>query len=148
MTGLPTAPLRLAAIIEGPLDDAWCAPTRLLRADHGAIASFLGVVRDHARGRAVTGLDYECYRPMAEQLLHALIAEAAARFDGALTALVAHGTGTMAPGQVSVAIHVGSAHRVAAFDACRHVIERIKQDLPVWKRERYADGSVAWLKGS
>ena len=139
---------REAVIVDGALGEAWCAPTALRAPGDGAIASFLGVVRDHARGRAVIGLHYDCYRPMAERVLGELIAEASARFDPALSAIVAHGTGAMAPGAVSVAIHVASAHRAPAFDACRHLIERLKQDLPVWKRERYGDGTEAWLKGS
>lgn len=142
------APLRSWTIIAGPLPPAYCAPLGLARHDQGAIASFLGVVRDHHHGRGVTRLVYECYRTMAERLLAELVAETAARFDPALQAQVAHGTGLLLPGQVAVAIHVGSAHRAAAFDACRHLIERIKEDLPVWKQEHYADGGSAWLKGS
>ena len=139
---------REAVIISGPLGADWCSGAALTAPGDGAIASFLGVVRDHARGRAVTALHYDCYRPMAERVLGELIAEAATRCDPQLSAIVAHGTGDMVPGEVSVAIHVASAHRVAAFDACRHLIERLKQDLPIWKRERYAEGDEAWLKGS
>ena len=139
---------REALIVDGPLPAAWCAPTLLARPDDGAIASFIGVVRNHARGQAVLGLHYECYRPMAERVLRELIAEAATRFDPQLSAIIVHGIGAIAPGEASVAIHIASAHRAPAFDACRHLIERLKQDLPVWKRERYADGSEAWLKGS
>ncbi len=84
---------------------------------------------------------------MAEKLLADLIAEAM-RFDADLIAHVHHGIGHMIPGQPSVAIHVATAHRVAAFDACRHLIERIKEDLPVWKQEFYDDGTSLWLKGS
>lgn len=134
---------REAVIVDGPLPGAWCAPTVLANPGAGAIASFLGVVRDQARG-----LPYECYRPMAERVLATLIAEAATRFDPQLSAIIAHGSGTMVPGEVSLAIHIASAHRAPACDACRHFIERLKQDLPVWKRERYADGSEAWLTGS
>lgn len=137
-----------ARIVDGPLPPELTQAAALRAPGHGGIASFLGVVRDHARGRAVAGLFYECYRPMAERVLAALIAEAAERFDAQLAAIVAHGTGAMAPGEVSLAIHVSSAHRGPAFDACRHLLERIKQDLPVWKRQRYADGSEEWLKGS
>jgi molybdopterin synthase catalytic subunit len=140
--------MRHAAIHDGPLPAALLAPTALLRRDHGAVASFLGVVRDHARGRAVLALHYECYRPMAEAVLGRLIAEAAERCDPHLAASIVHGIGPMVPGDVSVAIHVGSAHRAAAFDACRLLIERLKQDIPIWKRERYDDGSEAWLQGS
>lgn len=141
-------PLRLSGIVDGPLSGDHLAPVRLAHAEFGAIASFLGTVRNHHHDRDVTRLHYECYRPMADKMLAALIAEVAERHDRDLAASVHHGTGTMTPGQVSLAIHIASAHRVAAFDACRTLIERIKQDLPVWKREFYSDGSDAWLKGS
>jgi molybdopterin synthase catalytic subunit len=146
--GPAATPLRLSGIVDGPLTGDLLHPAALAHPASGAIASFLGTVRDHHHGRGVTRLHYECYRPMAEKVLAALVAEAAERCDPGLAASVHHGTGGMTPGQVSVVIHVASAHRVAAFDACRHLIERIKQDLPVWKRESYADGSDAWLKGS
>ena len=137
-----------SGIVAGPLADALLTPAALCAPDHGAIASFIGVVRNHHHGRGVTHLVYDCYQPMAERMLAELIAEAAARFDAGLSAQVHHGIGRMDPGQASVAIHVASAHRVAAFDACRHLIERIKQDLPVWKQEFYDDGTSLWLKGS
>jgi len=147
--------MRDAAIHDGPLPAALLSPAALIGPDHGAVASFLGVVRNRSRGgvaegpyRAVTALHYQCYRTMAEPMLGALIAETASLHDPELRARVVHGIGDMHPGDVSLAIHVSCAHRVAAFAACRHLIERIKQDLPVWKRERYADGSEQWLKGS
>src|ERR1700755_1267510 len=118
-------------IVEGPVPAAMLAPRGVIRPRRGAVSSFLGVVRDHAKGRAVSGLHYECYRPMAERVLARLAQEAAERF-GALAIEIAHATGPMRPGEVSVCIHVSSAHRAAACDAARHLIERIKQDLPVW----------------
>ena len=135
-------------IIDGPLPTALLTPAALCAPEHGAIASFIGVVRNHHHGRGVTHLVYDCYRPMAEKLLADLVLEAAAKFDPELRATIHHGIGRMDPGQPSVAIHVASAHRVAAFDACRHLIERIKEDLPVWKQEFYDDGTSLWLKGS
>jgi molybdopterin synthase catalytic subunit len=134
-------------IIDGPLPTALLTPAALTAPEHGAIASFIGVVRNHHDGRGVTHLVYDCYRPMAERMLAEFVAEAA-RFDPELTAHVHHGIGRMVPGEASVAIHVAAAHRVAAFAACRHLIERIKQDLPVWKQEFYDDGASLWLKGS
>jgi molybdopterin synthase catalytic subunit len=139
---------RASGIVDGPLGAGFASPLALAAPAHGALASFIGVVRDHHLGRDVTHLIYECYRPMAETVLAALIAETAERFDAELSALVHHGTGRMVPGEAAVTIHVATAHRAAAFDACRHLIERIKADLPVWKREFYTDGSDAWLKGS
>jgi molybdopterin synthase catalytic subunit len=139
------APLRRGTIHDGPLPADACSGARLTSSAHGAVASFLGVVRNHSRGAV---LHYECYRPMAEKVFAQLLAEAAERFDRDLAADITHGVGPMTPGDIALAIHVASAHRAAAFDACRHLIERIKHDLPVWKRECYADGSGAWLKGS
>lgn len=135
-------------IHDGPLPESALSAAPLRCREHGAVASFVGVVRDEHLGKGVTHLIYECYREMAEPMLQRLVDEARADHDPGLQAIVVHGTGRMDPGEASVAIHVSSAHRVAAFDACRQLIERIKQDLPVWKREFYADGSDAWLKGS
>jgi molybdopterin synthase catalytic subunit len=135
-------------IVAGPLPADLLSPVALACPEHGAVASFIGVVRNHHHGRGVTHLVYDCYQAMAERMLAALVAEAAERFDAHLQAQVHHGTGRMDPGQVAVAIHVACAHREAAFAACRHLIERIKEDLPVWKQEFYADGTALWLKGS
>jgi molybdopterin synthase catalytic subunit len=135
-------------IIDGPLPATFLTSQALCAANHGAIASFIGVVRNHHHGRGVTHLHYDCYRPMAEAMLAALISETQQRFAADLIATVHHGVGDMLPGHPSVAIHVACAHRVAAFDACRHLIERIKEDLPVWKQEFYDDGTSLWLKGS
>jgi molybdopterin synthase catalytic subunit len=136
------------AIHDGPLPPELCVPSRVIAPGRGAVSTFLGVVRDHAKGRGVTGLFYECYRPMAERVLTSLAREAAEKFDRELEVFVAHGTGAMAPGEVSVCILAASAHRGPACDAARHLIERIKQDLPVWKKQTFADGEVEWVQGS
>jgi molybdopterin synthase catalytic subunit len=152
VAGRPPLPTRRFLIHPGPLPAEWCAPLALRSPACGALASFLGVVRDHHHGRAVAALGYECYESMALAQLARLADEAAERCAAGLAAgisvAVAHGTGAMVPGDVALAVHVASAHREAAFSACRHLVERIKQDLPVWKRERYADGTEAWLPGS
>jgi molybdopterin synthase catalytic subunit len=113
---------------------------------HGATVTFEGRVRDRNRGREVVGLLYEAYRPMAEDTLHEIAAEAAERF-GADAVAALHRTGSLAVGDVSIAIAVSSAHRGAAFDAARYIIEQVKLRLPVWKQERYADGTIHWLDG-
>jgi molybdopterin synthase catalytic subunit len=143
------------ALHDGPLPAHLLSPVALLGPDHSATNSFLGVVRNRSRAgvpdgpyRAVSGLHYQCYRPMAEKILAGLIIETAALHDRELRASIIHAVGDLVPGEVSLAIHVASAHRAAAFAACRHLIERIKQDLPVWKHEHYTDGSSQWLKGS
>jgi molybdopterin synthase catalytic subunit len=152
MTGCPPSPAqrsaRASAIHDGPLPRSLCNAATLSGAANGAVATFLGVVRNRHRERGVTRLVYQCYRPMAERLLARLIDEAADRFDGALSALVVHGTGVMRPGDIALCIHVACSHRASAFDACRHLSERIAQDLPMWTREHYDDGTSSWLTGS
>ena len=113
----------------------------------GAAVLFLGVVRDHADGRPVTGMRYDAYEEMADQVL-ADIAEEAARRLGTDRLAVVHRTGELAIGEVSVAIAASSPHRAEAFDAARYVIEEIKKRLPVWKKERYADGQESWVEGA
>lgn len=110
----------------------------------GAVILFLGRVRDHNDGRSVTGLDYEVYGEMAERELHDIATEAAARFE--VTELRAiHRVAALEIGEISVAISVASPHRDAAYEASRYVIEEIKVRLPIWKRERYADGDTRWV---
>lgn len=110
---------------------------------HGAIATFAGVVRDHHAGRAVLRLEYHAYRPMARRILLAIADEAAGRWPGVRLAIV-HRLGTLEIGWTSVLIAAGSAHRAEAFEAARFAIERIKEDVPIWKKEFYEDGHV-WV---
>ncbi len=135
----------VSGLVDGPLGAAHWSPP--LSAGHGAVASFLGVVRDHAKGRGVTRLHYECYRPMAEKVL-ARIADEARRFDPTLAVTAWHGLGTMVPGEVSLVLHAASAHRGPAFDAVHWLLEEIKRELPVWKRQTFDDGSDEWVHGS
>jgi molybdopterin synthase catalytic subunit len=109
----------------------------------GALVSFLGVVRDHARGKRVLYLDYEAHPPMAEVQMRLLFDEARERF-GLERALVVHRTGRLGIGAASVAIVVATPHRGAGFEACRHLIDRLKETVPIWKKETYEDGS-AWI---
>lgn len=134
-----------AAITDQPLDPADILARTGDDAD-GAVLLFLGVVRDHADGRPVTGMTYEAYREMAEPVLHEIALETAARLGTDRVAL-AHRVGDLAVGDVSVAIAVSSPHRAEAYDASRHAIETLKRRLPVWKREHYADGDSEWVSG-
>jgi MoaE-MoaD fusion protein len=109
----------------------------------GAIATFLGTVRDNARGRAVESLEYEAYAPAAEKMLRQIGDEIRERWGIEHTAIV-HRTGRLDIGEVSVAIAVASAHRGDAFDACRYAIDRIKEIVPIWKKEFYEDGET-WI---
>jgi molybdopterin synthase catalytic subunit len=109
----------------------------------GAVVTFTGSVRDHARGRAVVALDYEAYAPAAEKMLARIGDEIAERWGLERVAIV-HRVGRLSVGEASVVIAVAAPHRDEAFAACRHAIERIKQIVPIWKREHYADGAV-WV---
>jgi molybdopterin converting factor subunit 1 len=109
----------------------------------GAIVTFVGTVRDNARGKAVTHLEYEAYGPAAEQMLAQIGDEIRERWGIEHTA-IAHRIGLLSIGEASVVISVASPHRDAAFDACRYAIERIKEIVPIWKKEHYADGA-SWI---
>ena len=109
----------------------------------GAIATFIGTVRDHGRGRKVTHLEYEAYAPAAELTMAQIGDEIRERW-GIDHVAITHRVGSLAVGEASVVISVASAHREGAFEACRYAIERIKEIVPIWKKEHYADGA-AWL---
>lgn len=109
----------------------------------GAIVTFVGTVRDNARGRQVVSLEYEAYPAAAEKMLVRIGDEIAGRW-GIERVAIWHRVGQLEVGEASVAIAVASAHRAEAFDACRHAIERIKQIVPIWKKEHYADGDT-WV---
>jgi molybdopterin synthase catalytic subunit len=125
-------PINHAAVQAAVADDA-----------HGAVTYFAGVVRDHHEGKAVTHIDYEVHADMARTILAGIAAEVAAKWPDATMACV-HRHGVVQVGEASVAIAVSTPHRAESFDACRYVIERIKQDLPVWKKEFHPDGSHTW----
>jgi molybdopterin synthase catalytic subunit len=109
----------------------------------GAIVTFDGVVRDNARGRGVLWLDYEAYPEAAEVQLRRIGDEIRERWS-VLAIAIEHRTGRLGIGEVSVVIAVSSAHRDAAFKANAYAIERIKQIVPIWKKEAYDDGET-WI---
>ena len=116
----------------------------LLDARVGGYASFEGWVRDHNDGRAVTGLRYEAYAAMAEREGEAILDEAMTRFP-LLDARCVHRTGALAIGELAVYVGAAAAHRDAAFAACRWIIDAVKDRVPIWKHERYAEGDAGWL---
>jgi molybdopterin synthase catalytic subunit len=109
----------------------------------GAIVTFTGVVRDNGRGQAVSALDYEAYAPAAEKML-AQIADEIDEKWGLKRVAIIHRTGLLPVGEASVVISISSPHREAAFHACLYAIERLKEIVPIWKKEHYADGA-AWI---
>jgi MoaE-MoaD fusion protein len=115
------------------------------RPEDGAIVIFDGIVRNHSRGRPTLYLDYEAYEGMAIEKLQELAVEARRRFAIRNLAIV-HRLGRLQIGESSVLIAVFSAHRAAAFDACRWLIDTLKRTVPIWKKEHFADGAV-WADG-
>jgi len=107
----------------------------------GAVATFSGTVRDSFQGRRVLHLEYEAYGSMAVKVLRAIGADLRSRFELGRIAIV-HRTGRLEIGETSVAIAVSAPNRRAALDACAQAIERLKAELPVWKKEFFEDGSV------
>jgi len=111
----------------------------------GAVCVFDGIVRDNTRGRATLYLDYEAYEEMALKQMQLLRAEAIEHYKVREVAIV-HRLGRLVVGETSVLIAVASAHRGAAFEACRWVIDTLKKTVPIWKKEQFADGAV-WADG-
>lgn len=135
--------MTVAVVTEAAID-----PARVLASvaspAHGATVLFLGTVRDHADGRAVDGLEYTAYQAMAVEELARVTDEAQSKFPGTRVA-VEHRLGALEPGDISVAVAAAHAHRAAAFDAARYVIEELKVRVPIWKQEQFTDGERTWV---
>lgn len=114
-------------------------------APDGAVCVFDGIVRNNTRGRETLFLDYEAYEEMALHQMRRLAAEALTKFPIRDVALI-HRLGRLEVGESSVFIAVASAHRAAAFDACRWLIDILKKTVPIWKKEHFVDGAV-WAAG-
>jgi molybdopterin synthase catalytic subunit len=131
------------AIGEGPIDVA-ALISAAQRPDCGAISTFVGTTRvDESEGASVEYLEYEAYRPMADRKLEEIGAEIERRWDVREVSVV-HRLGRVEPGEASVAIVVAAPRRGAAFEASRYAIERIKEIVPIWKREVWSDGYI-WV---
>jgi molybdopterin synthase catalytic subunit len=109
----------------------------------GAVVTFVGNTRDHNAGRKVDRLEYEAYPEMAVREMEGIAGEARQRF-GAIGVAIVHRVGVVEIGEASVAIAVSAAHRDAAFQACRFAIDRLKEIVPIWKKEHYQGGEV-WI---
>ena len=118
---------------------------RLKHAEDGAAVAFEGVVRNHTRGRQTLYLDYEAYEGMALKQMEELAEEALRRFKVRDVAIV-HRLGRLQIGETSVLIVVASAHRGAAYEASRWIIDTLKRSVPIWKKEYFVDGAV-WADG-
>ena len=107
--------------------------------ERGGLVTFTGTVRSETRGRRVRSLSYEAYPAMAERSMAGIGRDIESRWPGTRVAIV-HRVGTLEPGEAAVIIAVSAPHRAAAFEGCRHAIERLKADVPIWKKERFEDG--------
>jgi molybdopterin synthase catalytic subunit len=113
----------------------------------GGTCLFVGTVRDHSEAGEVAGLDYEAWEELAERRLHEIAGQIFEKWPVGKVALL-HRTGKLDVGDVSVAVACSAPHRADAFEACRHGIERIKQDVPIWKKESLITGEAEWVHGS
>ncbi|MFL6195825.1 MAG: molybdenum cofactor biosynthesis protein [Thermoanaerobaculia bacterium] len=134
-------PLR-AELVDGPIDVEQ-ATAAVSGPGRGAVVLFLGTVRDHHAGRPVERLTYSAYRTMALEGLRTIVADLESAAPG-LRAAIIHRLGEVPVGEASVVIATGSPHRAAAYEASRTALERLKAEIPIWKREHYADGEAAW----
>ena len=134
MSYLTDDPINARALVE-----------RVMRPSDGAYVLFEGVVRNHHHGKAVESIFYDAYRPMAEKEIETIVRDVAAQFPATAMAVV-HRLGLLLVGDASIAIVAASPHRAEAFAASRLLIDRIKETVPIWKKERGPDGEewVGW----
>lgn len=133
---LSAVPINIAAMLEG--------------AHHpgaGAVVLFSGETRDNNQGRSVTHLDYEAQESMANKMIGEILNEAMVKWSLKL-ALACHRTGRVAIGETAVVVITAAAHRREAYAASQYIIDRIKYEAPIWKREYFADGSSEWSKNA
>lgn len=116
---------------------------RVMRRSDGAYVLFEGVVRDHHEGKAVESIFYDAYRPMAEKEMEKIVREIEAQYPAVALTLL-HRLGHLVVGESSIAIVAASPHRAEAFAACRTTIDRIKETVPIWKKER-GPGGEEWV---
>ena len=116
----------------------------LARDSDGAMVTFLGIVRDNTEGDAVEALEYEAYDAMATTQMRQIADEAISRFQIGRVMMI-HRVGHLDVGEVSVLVAVSAPHRGAAFDACEHCIDQLKERVPIWKKEIFASGDARWV---
>ena len=136
----------MSHLTDSPIDSQALAKS-VMRSSDGACVVFEGVVRDHHEGKRVESIFYDAYRPMAEKEIQKIADDIHTRFPQVALAVV-HRLGKLNVGEASIVIACASPHRGEAFDACRYVIDRFKQTVPIWKKERGPSGEewVGWQK--
>ncbi len=141
----------MTAIVRAALTDQLIDTTehQALVSHHaaGAVVVFAGVVRDHDGGRTVLRLDYSSH-PSAEQTLAAVVAEIATDCSGVRAIAVSHRVGTLKLGDAALIVAVAADHRQAAFETCARLVDTVKERLPVWKHQFFADGTDEWVNSA
>lgn len=137
-------PADFCSLTRGPIPTSQLAED-LKTPEDGAVVVFEGIVRNHLGGRRTLHLEYEAYEPMAIRKMTEISSEARAKFRIHRVGII-HRLGRIEIGETSVAIIVTAEHRGAAFDACRYLIDRLKQVVPIWKKEFFEDGFI-WAEG-
>jgi len=131
-----------ASLVDTPIDPT-TAVLEVSSERAGAAVLFVGTVREHHRGRSVSKIFYDAYRPMALRVLERIAADLESE-DDPIRVHIVHRLGELSVGEASVAIAVSSPHRGAAFRICQLALERLKRETPIWKQEHYADGDATW----
>ncbi|MEV6427337.1 molybdenum cofactor biosynthesis protein MoaE [Nocardia sp. NPDC051463] len=141
MTTSEHAAVRLAAISDQPLNPAE-VEAAVTGPEHGAVVVFTGKVRNHDGGQAVSALEYSAH-PEAERFLRNCCTELAA--SSGLPVAAVHRIGALSVGDLAIVVAVAAPHRAEAFTACAELVDRIKHEVPIWKRQLFADGLSEWV---
>jgi molybdopterin synthase catalytic subunit len=134
--------VEFARVSAGPIALADCSAA-VGANDAGAIVTFAGIVRDHDGGRSVQSLEYEAH-PSAEDVIAAVAASVSTDFPGVRIA-IEHRVGSLVVGDLALACAVSSAHRAEAFAACARLVDEVKRQVPIWKQQRFGDGTSEWV---
>lgn len=138
-----TAEVVLVELTSEPID-LRTHETAVARAEAGAVVGFVGAVRDHDSGRTVTALEYSAH-PSAARVLSEVVAEQAGAASGVRAVAVSHRVGALEVGDAALVVAVAADHRAAAFATCSRIVDAVKEALPVWKHQRFADGTDEWV---
>ncbi|WP_280335272.1 molybdenum cofactor biosynthesis protein MoaE [Nocardia wallacei] len=133
--------VRLTAISDRPLDPAE-VERAVIGPEHGAVVVFTGMVRNHDGGQAISALEYSAH-PQAETFLRRVCADVAA--TARLPVAAVHRVGSLTIGDLAIAVAVAAPHRAEAFATCAELVDRIKHEVPIWKRQLFADGMSEWV---